>query len=741
MAQLLIEKGQDDSSSNVVASNKQLIHDIKKLEFAFKAANEAGDKKNAQRFAEELNRLDNLATTYENPQGDWTSPGRELDSVYQGLNKPIDAIEHFLPKAAEKIADVGQYVTSFGKTTPNVISQSLGDASDWLEKKAQTVSDINEADYAKFTQDRIKAGRGEDTDWYELGAQVFHPINLAGAAALPLRATSLLGTIGQGAKYGAIGAVQDPIYDNDDYWQKFGSKAIVGGTVGGAATPIIGAASKAIANQFQKFGKTNFNEELVDDALKNYAKDTNQKITDLDAKQINEIKESVRNALKKHKSISVEQAATMKDFEKLGIEPTKGQLTREPMQWSREQDLLGVRNVGEPLTARLTEQSQAVRKNIGKLSSPVIDEIDDASIKFSKLLKKKDDKIKKKVSVFYKEARESAGKDFEVPLEGLAQDFADIYERFPDKIPQGVFNRFKSYGLIDGTQTKIFTVEEADHLKKLISQNWTPESDFALSQLNKAVEKAVINSVPSGGVFRKPVKAAADRFALHRKIPALQSASNLRIGKDGTFENVKGAMTPDLFVKRFVLDEKNSKNLQTLAKMLKKEHPGMFKQIRDQVGENIRLAAFGSGELKDTAIRPEMLAKAIKKYGTRKLRAFYTEEEVNTLKAAARVAKNIKTPPEFAKHSKSDTPTGLINTLLSTFTRSPIGGEGARSAEREILKTKGKKFVKQALTKEPLAKAAKLTPRQQKLLAGILGTTGIGSGTISTKKVEDENVK
>jgi hypothetical protein len=115
-----------------------------------------------------------------------------------------------------------------------------------------------------------------------------------------------------------------------------------------------------------------------------------------------------------------------------------------------------------------------------------------------------------------------------VPLQGLAQDYADILHRYGDKVPSGVKNVLGDYGLGGAQQTKVFNFEEADKVLKAINANRSndPATNAALSELRGSLRRTLESVDTSGGPFTPAVKAAADRFKLHDAIPALKAAAD-----------------------------------------------------------------------------------------------------------------------------------------------------------------------------------------------------------------------
>ena len=73
----------------------------------------------------------------------------------------------------------------------------------------------------------------------------------------------------------------------------------------------------------------------------------------------------VAEALRSGKQLDPAALARKADFQSVGIEPTLGQITRNPTQFANERNLRGVANVGEPLMVRFANQNRQLGEKIG----------------------------------------------------------------------------------------------------------------------------------------------------------------------------------------------------------------------------------------------------------------------------------------------------------------------------------------------------------------------------------------
>lgn len=341
-------------------------------------------------------------------------------------------------------------------------------------------------------------------------------------------------------------------------------------------------------------------------------------------------------------------AARAADFRQLGIQPTLGQITRDQALYAQEHNLRGLSGVGDPLLQRFASQNEQLanllRSTTGDAAEPY-----QAGQKLAEALKSFDDNMRTQVSDAYKAARQSSGAQLDVPLQGVAQDYADVLHNFGDKVPSGVRNNFEGLGLMTGNQKKIFSVDDAENLLKVINANRSsdPATNKALDTLSASVKQAVLSADDQGGVFAQPRQLAAQRFALHEALPALKAAS-------------EGSVAPDDFVRKFVVNGKTD-NLKAMADVLQQADPQALQMAKSQLGASLKKAAFGANPAGDKVFAPDRYAQALQSMGTEKLGALFSPDEVDQLQAVGRVGSYINSQPAYSPVNHSNTGAVLLD--------------------------------------------------------------------------------
>lgn len=528
-----------------------------------------------------------------------------------------------------------------------------------------------------------------------------------GEAATGSRAANAALRVGSGA---AVGGASAGLVNPEDA----GTGAIVGGAVS-AAAPVITKALSGVARRFNptqdELAKATF---AADEAVTSLADDLGVAVSDLPAEAVKATRDAAVDAFKSGKKLDAAALFRKGEFEKLGIKPLQSQLTRDPNAFAQERNLRGV---SPEIQGRLQEQNTALQKLFTQPAAGA-KEAYQAGEQLIPTLKSMDDSMRKNISALYDSARNSAGKDMELPMQGLAQDFANTLDDFGDKVPSGVVNQFKKYGLLGGEQTKLYTIEESDRLLKVINANQSndPAVNAALANLRDAVKKSVLEVDATGGPFAPAVAAARERFKTLEKIPGLEAAAN-------------GTVKPEKFVQKYVI-QGGVDDVKELAKALRANAPDAFDQAKSQMAEDIRRAAFGEGVTGDSAIRPEMLAKKLREFGSEKMSAFFSPEEIERYQTAMRVANYIEKHPNAAPVNTSNTLVAqLMNPAARVLDKIPGGGVAVAGAKAMAGAVQKEMAVGKAMKANVPMQKLELTPSQSALLVKALGKvpSAIGS--------------
>ena len=425
-------------------------------------------------------------------------------------------------------------------------------------------------------------------------------------------------------------------------------QVLLGGALGSVAAPTVNALTGALSRQMVRV-QNMVNKPDPSKVLQDALAEAGIRAEEIGAKQLDALRGQIKDALRTGKTADPAAMLREQDFSELGLAGTKGQVLRDPMQFSREKNLSNLDGVGSPLKARFIEQDRVLRSRLEAFGDGAAEPIE-ANRQVVGQLGLLDRAMSKQVSGMYK-AAEPLGGD-QVATTGLAQDAARIIDDYREKVPGGVVSRLRSYGFLDGKQTKSFDFNEAESLIRLINSHGNKidrAEGAALGELREAVKRAIVEDAGNGGPYAPARKAASDRFKLHDAIPALKKVA-------------EGGLEPDGFIDKYVI-RAPVEQVKGMADLLDKDS---LQEVRKQIGEHLRRAAVRDDVVGDRAISVNGYNNALRKLGTERLRAFFSADELDELRRIGRVAAYKDSDPANAAVNRSNTTSALFNLMRST---------------------------------------------------------------------------
>jgi hypothetical protein len=584
--------------------------------------------------------------------------------IIKGAKDSLDAAAQLVTRAVPSfVIDAGDYIPSKmrGSSSPLVRALAPSDPRKMLDPK-NVDQEISRSEKEYQTAREALAGTMNTKpgfDFPRLVGNVVNPVTYAMARATPQAAVSTgLRAIGTGTVLGGVSGLLTPV-TNEENQKDFALTKLMQTGMGAATGPLLPvgialtkAAVPLVNRLVRAFGAGSANlVEKTDQVIKAALHDAGQTIDDVAPDVIAHLKDRVAAAFKAGKDLNPAELLRELDFKLLGTTATRGQVTRNPTLYAGERNLRGISGVGEPLAARFDEQNKILQGKIGDFAGTP-SSVKTAGERIAAALRSLDEEKRTAASAAYTAAERETGIKAEVPLTGLAQDIPAIQERYGTILPNAIVNSFKKYGIFGGKKTHVFTMQDAETILQQTNKlrGNDPATNNALGEINEAVKKAISEASETGGPFAGPRALSAERFKLQREIPALKAAA-------------EKSVSPDDFVRKYVFDAP-SDEVTSMAALLKTKNPEAYKEARMQIGDELKLAAFGADPASDALIRPAALAVKIRKIGPQRLKAFFSDEEVTELNRIARVGAYINSPPGAAPVNFSNTASALISDAL-----------------------------------------------------------------------------
>lgn len=384
----------------------------------------------------------------------------------------------------------------------------------------------------------------------------------------------------------------------------------------------------------------------------------------------------VRQALRTGKGLDGDALARLMEFRTVGATPTRGTLTLDPGQITREQNLArtGV-NSTDPALHGLSQvqhsNNQALIDSLNRMGAGTADDAVTAGEKLMGTLQRGVDAERGGVNALYAQARDNQGRSF--PLDG--HSFTTTASRLLDDnllggaLPQGVQTHLNRIA-----QGEVpFTVDYAEQLKtaigKLQRSTHDGQTRMALGLVRQALDETPVMGLGSAGpaagaraVGGNQVYAggaeigeqAVDAFSRARLANATMMKRIERIpGLKAVYE---GSATPDDFIQRHIVSRTaKAADVGALAAELKRTDPAAMDVVRSSIAQHLKTAAMGAASDEMGKFSASGYNRAMLALGPRKMQAFFTKEEITQLKAVGKVAQYTTAQPAGSAVNNSNT--------------------------------------------------------------------------------------
>ena len=371
-------------------------------------------------------------------------------------------------------------------------------------------------------------------------------------------------------------------------------------------------------------------------------------------------------ALSAGQSLDADALSRLVDFQRVGATPTRGTLTLDPAQITREQNLarMGINSTDTGLHGLAKVQNEnnaALITAMNRLGAGAADDAHSVGARTIGALQRGLDADKAAISDLYGLARDSAGRSF--PLDGhnftttasKLLDDALLGGALPPSVQQHM-NRIAA-GEVP------FTVDYAEQLKTAMGKLQRATNDgqtrMALGLVRQALDDAPVMELGRAG-------PAAGARALGGAQPyaggvelgeqALGAFSRARLANRDMMQRVEripglkavyeGSAAPDDFVQKYVIS-RNAKAADTgrMADELRRSDPTTLEAVRGGIASHLKAAAIGAASDETGKFSASGYNRALLALGPRKLGQFFSPEEIAQLKAVGKVAQYTTVQP------------------------------------------------------------------------------------------------
>lgn len=450
------------------------------------------------------------------------------------------------------------------------------------------------------------------------------------------------------------------------------------------------------------------------------------------------LRAEMETALRTGRELRPDAIRRLADFRAVGATPTRGSITLDPVQLTREQNLakIAANSSDDQLAALPRMQNENNARLISRLNesgaarAPEAIEAGEAAIG---ALGRNLDAQRGNVNALYSNARDSAGRSF--PLDGAV---------FTNRAAQALDDRLLGGALPADVRNHLnriasgevpFTVDYAEQLKTAMGNLQRASSDGQV-RMALGVVRNELDNTPVLGLGQQ-TGATGARAVNPGNLPAVPGAPQLgeeaiaafnqaRAANRSMMQSVEaspalkavfeGTATPDQFVNKFILGSgASAADVAALRRGLG-DNQYAIGAVRDHLVDYLKGKALNGAADEVGKFSAAAYNKALNAIGNRKLAQFFKPEEIAQLRAVGRVG--------------------------SYMQAQPVGAAVNNSNSGALLAGRGYDLLKGVLGKIPFGESALLTPlrnieismRQrgaQNLLPGLLAEEMKRQGAVS----------
>jgi len=458
-----------------------------------------------------------------------------------------------------------------------------------------------------------------------------------------------------------------------------GVAAVVGGLVAPATLSAGQSVVKNTANTARNVINPQRAVEQVDDVIRN----AGVKIEILPESVRQSIRDDVTKALQSGDAIDPDAIRRLADYRALNMTPMRSNLTLNPADVTREQNLVKLSaNSSDPVAQRLANNRNANNSMlINRLNELGAANADDPLVAGNRLintLTQYDEASRQPIDQLYAAARATSGRSATLDPSAFTNQANDALDNalLGAKLPTDVRNKLNS---IAKGETPL-TVDVAEQLKTNIAALQRSSRDGAEKMALGLVRDALENTPLLEGQGQEAINAFGQARSANRAyMQMVEATPALKAVRDG--------IEPDKFVSKYITGQTATvKDLQSLRKVVD-SNPEAMETVRGQILSHLKGRGVNGAADEVAKISQSSYNKALRDIGDAKLGIFFSPEEIETLKQIGRVSSYEQFQPSGSAVNNSNTAAAGFTALLdrvansSVLRKIPIGGFVANEAQ------------------------------------------------------------
>lgn len=527
--------------------------------------------------------------------------------------------------------------------------------TDRYEKLTKSYKNTND------NHNTVRKANNQGADVVRMGANMLLTAPIAGLggtlkSGVPLVSKEGAEFLGKNAALGALVGATGVHENNTQRLKSMGAGAL-GGAIGAGVGQKVGEGVVKVVNKIPTRATTQKISAAIDDQIEIALKQSNVKIGDLSDDVVAGLRKEVGAALKSGKAVNKEAVARKIVFDRLGIKPTRSQLTGDPILWQKQAELAKIQGAGDPLRQTLINNEGKV---IGALDDVIAKTGGNATDQYGAIKGATDSLLDRNaqnkafIGAAYDNARLAQGNNTVLDGESFAKEATDLLEQnyATLSLPAGIKKIIKDIE----KKPQEFTLNKAEELVKVLNreykaslQNGQPtSSSHAIGVVRDALnsrQATVLQGLTgneSAQAYQFARQAHKANSELISKMPLLQDA-------------LKG-VEPDKLFQKHILGG-NAAQLGETIEVLKNTNPQAVADIKQQT----LLWISNKSVNQNGGFSPAGMKKALDSLGDRRLLTMFDANELSHIKDIAKAGDYLVTQPNHAYVNNSNTSAALMN--------------------------------------------------------------------------------
>ena len=481
-----------------------------------------------------------------------------------------------------------------------------------------------------------------------------------------------------------------------------GGAALLGGVAGG----LVPGAAQAVGNVARRALTPTLTPQQMDVQLSSVMERAGADYSQVPENIRRSLRAELASSLQAGKELDPQAVRRLADFRTVGAVPTRGMVTQNPVQITREQNLakMAANSADDQLHGLPLMQNQNNQTLIRNLNNSGAGRGDPFAAGQQAIgsITARDAAEQARVTGLYNAARAMPGGDAPLNRTPVVNGIYDALARenkmafLPPEVSNMLNTISKGSIRVEGRDFPVpFDANALDNLMTTIStaQRGTQDGNVkaALSIARRAIDEAGVtplkatnrvvgNPLVTGQTAAALRGADAEAPAFMQALNEARSAARGRFGWQESSRPVEAALggaAPDAFVKKFVIGG-TLEDAQAVAR----EAPAAA--IRDAIAAHLKEKALSGSADEVGKFSQAAYNKALNAIGDRKLSVFFSPEELTQLRAVGRVASYIQAQPVGSAVNNSNSGALLLGRGMDMLNKTPFLGPMVGPALRNI---------------------------------------------------------